>query len=95
MNDMAIRENHKVRLEEGETTMLALKSITPLSGREDTYNVRWIEMNYDGSGKKFGELELESFFSIELVPPKEETMYMNPLGIKVKDFTMSQVNRNG
>lgn len=95
MNDMAIRENHKDRLEGGETTMLALKSITPLSGREDTYNVRWIEMNYDSSGKKFSEYELESFFSVEQVPLNEKTIYVNPLGIKVKDFTMSQVNRNG
>lgn len=95
MNDMAIRENHKGRLEEGQTTMLSLKSITPLAGREDTYNVRWIEVNYDAGGKKLVEYELESFFSVELAPLKEETIYVNPLGIKVKDFSMSQVRQNG
>ena len=94
MNDMAIRENHKERLEEGHTTMLSLKSITPLSGREDTFNIRWIEVSYDGNGKKLAEYELESFFSVELAPLNEKTIYVNPLGIKVKDFSMSQVTRN-
>lgn len=94
MNDMAIRENHKRRLEEDETTMLSLKSITPLSGREDTFNVRWTETSYDGSGKKIAEYELESFFSVEVDRLDEKAVYVNPLGIKVRDFSMSKVTRN-
>jgi type IV secretory pathway TrbF-like protein len=73
------------------TTMLSLRTITPLAGRDDTFNVRWAEVSYDTSGKKQAEYELEAFFSVEQVPLDEKTMYINPLGIKIKDFTMSQV----
>lgn len=91
MNDMAIREGHKEKLRNGVTTMLSLRTITPLAGRDDTFNVRWAEVNYDTSGKKQAEYELEAFFSVEQMPLDEKTMYINPLGIKIKDFTMSQV----
>ena len=46
---------------------------------------------HDTSGKKQAEYELEAFFSVEQMPLDEKTMYINPLGIKIKDFTMSQV----
>ena len=89
-NDMAIRENHQTKLAEGRTTMLSLKSITAVAGREDTFNVRWIEVNYDNDGRKLGEYELEGYFNLEQVPLDEKTVYYNPLGIRIKDFSMSQ-----
>lgn len=89
-NDMAIRENHKDKLKEGRTTMLTLKTITPLAGRDDTFNVRWSEIHYNSDGQKKGEYELEAFFSVEQAPLNEKTVYSNPLGIKIKDFSISQ-----
>lgn len=90
MNDMAMRENHQQKLKDGITTMLKLKSITPLAGQENTFNVRWNEVSYDNSGKVIGEYELEAFFSVEQTALDEKTVYSNPLGVKVKDFTISQ-----
>lgn len=93
MNDMAIKENHQGRLKNGETSMLTLKAMTPLSGRNDTYNVRWVETHYDGNGAKIGEYELEGFFSVRQGTLTESTVYSNPLGILVVDFNMSQIMR--
>lgn len=90
MNDMAIRENHQQHLKDGDTTSLTLKSITPVSNQDNTYNVRWNEVRYDPSGKKIGEFELEGFFTVEQGTLDEKTMFVNPLGIKVKDFSISQ-----
>lgn len=90
-NDMAIRENHKDKLENGITTMLNLKSITPLSNQENTYNIRWTESKYENDGKVSGEYELEGFFSIQQGEVNEKTVFINPLGLKIIDFSISQV----
>ena len=52
--------------------------------------MRWNEVSYDNSGKVIGEYELEAFFSVEQTALDEKTVYSNPLGVKVKDFTISQ-----
>lgn len=91
MNDMAIRESHRDKLKNGITTMLQLKTVTPLSGKDDTYNVRWSEYRYDSDGKKLGEYELEAFFTVQQYNTDEKTAYINPLGLRIKDFSMSQV----
>lgn len=90
-NDMALREHHKEKLQSGITTMLALKSITPLSNQDNTFNIRWSEIKYDADGKKSGEYELEAYFTMQQLPLDERTVYINPLGLKVKDFNISQV----
>lgn len=90
-NDMANREHHRQKLQEGTTTMLTLKAITPISNQEDTYNVRWSEVRYSSDGKKSAEYELEAYFTMQQVPLNEKNVYVNPLGLKVKDFSISQV----
>lgn len=90
-NDMALRERHREKLEAGVTTMLTLKAVTPLSNQDDTYNIRWEEVKYDADGRKTGEYELEAYFTVQQAAPDEKTVYVNPLGLKVKDFNLSQV----
>lgn len=90
MNDMAVREKQEKKLKDGKTTKLDLKSITPLSGQDNTFNVRWNEVTYDNNGRVLSEYEMEAFFSVEQTALDENTVYSNPLGIKVKDFTISQ-----
>lgn len=70
---MANREHHRQKLQEGTTTMLTLKAITPLSNQEDTYNVRWSEVRYSSDGKKSDEYELEAYFTMQQVPLDEKT----------------------
>lgn len=90
-NDMAKREHHREKLQEGITTMLSLKALTPLSNQENTFNVRWVEIKYLPDGKKSNEYELEAYFTMQQVPVNEKNIYVNPLGLMVKDFTISQV----
>lgn len=92
-NDMAIREDHKGKLMLGITTMLNLKQITQLSNNEDTYNIRWNEITYEPDGKKSSEYALEAFITIQQQSPSEKTMYINPLGLKIKDYSMSKVQQ--
>lgn len=91
MNDMAIREDHKTKLKDGMTTMLQMKSITPLSDKDDTYNVRWSELQYAYDGSKIMQYDMEAYFTVEQVPVEEKMMQVNPLGIMVKDFNISKV----
>ena len=90
INDMATREKHQQKLKDGNTTMLKLKSITPLAGQDNTFNVRWNEVTYDNKGKSISEYELEGYFKVEQSALDEKTVYSNPLGIKIIDFTISQ-----
>lgn len=91
MNDMAIREDHKSKLKDGLTTMLTMKSITPLSGKDDTFNVRWSEVQYAFDGSKIMQYDMEAYFTVEQVAVEEKMMQVNPLGIMVKDFNISKV----
>lgn len=89
-NEMAIRENHQEKLTNGKTSTLMLKNITPLAGKEDTYNVRWQEVHYARDGKKDGEYELEAYFTVNFVAPQAETIHINPYGLRITDFSISQ-----
>lgn len=93
LNDMALREGHKEKLINGITTMLNLQQITPISNNDNTYNVRWNEITYAPDGKKTAEYALEAYVTIQLSNSSEKTMYINPLGIMVQDFTMSKVQQ--
>lgn len=93
LNDMALREGHKDKLFNGITTMLNLQQITPISNNDNTYSVRWNEITYAPDGKKMAEYALEAYVTIQLIAPTEKTMYVNPLGIMVQDFTMSKVQQ--
>lgn len=89
-NDMAIREDHKEKIENGKTSTLMLKNITPLAGKDDTYNVRWQEVHYGRDGKKTGEYELEAYFTVNFVTPQADTIHINPYGLRITDFSISQ-----
>lgn len=90
-NDMAMREKHQEKLQNGITTMLTLKTITQVSNQDNTYNIRWYEVKYEADGKKSGEYELEAYFTMQQVSVSEKDIYSNPLGLKVKDFNVSQL----
>lgn len=91
INEMAIRENHKQRLSNGETTMITLKSISLLTGRSDTYNVRWSESWFGSGGQKMYDYEFECYFTVDQIGVDKDTVYINPLGLVIKDFSISQV----
>lgn len=91
INDMALAENHREKLKQGFTTQLNLTSVSKIAGQANTYQVRWEEKSYDTSGNVLNQKNFEAIFVIDRIHElAEEIVYVNPLGIIVKDFTWSQ-----
>ena len=76
------------------TVQPEIKSIQLQPGTQSTYQVRWIEEEYALSGGKSGEkASYVALFTIKLDPPtKEQELLINPLGLKIKDLTMTREN---
>ena len=89
-NDMAIREGYQNKIQTKMTTQLNLKGFNKYSGQDNTYQLRWIEVLYDSEGKIVNDTAYEAFFSLEYKPVTTTTVHVNPLGIVIKDFSISQ-----
>lgn len=90
MNNMAIAEDYQTKISNGNTTMLKLKGFNKYSGQDNTYQIRWDETLYDASGKVISNYSMEAFYTIDFVQVTNETIHLNPLGIQIKDFSVSQ-----
>lgn len=89
-NDMAIREGYKNKMETKMTTQLSLKGFSKYSGQDNTYQVRWKEALYGSDGKLISDISYEAFFSIDYKSVTTDIVHVNPLGLLVKDFSISQ-----
>lgn len=74
------------------TVQPQIKSIQIQPGTQATYQVRWVEDEYSiggtSTGKKVGYVAL---MSLKIEPQsKEEELLINPLGIKIKDLTVTK-----
>lgn len=90
MNNMAISEDFQTKISNGNTTMLKLKGFNKYSGQDNTYQIRWDETLYDNSGKIISNYSMEAFYTIDFVQVTKESIHLNPLGIQIKDFSVSQ-----
>lgn len=90
MNNMAISEDYQTKISNGNTTMLKLKGFNKYSGQDNTYQIRWDETLYDNSGKIISNYSMEAFYTIDFVQVTKESIHLNPLGIQIKDFSVSQ-----
>lgn len=89
LNDMAVREDYQTKIKNKYTTLLKLKGFNKYSGQDNTYQVRWEEILYDSAGKVIKSLSMEAFYTITFVDVKPENIHLNPLGIEIKDFSVS------
>lgn len=89
MNNMAVREDYQNKIKNRYTTLLKLKGFNKYSGQDNTYQVRWEETMYDGVGKVMNTYSMEAFYTIDIVDVKPENIHLNPLGIEIKDFSIS------
>lgn len=90
MNNMAIAENYQSKISNNYTTMLKLKGFNKYSGQDNTYQVRWEETLYDVTGKVISSYSMEAFYTIDFTAVTSENIHINPLGIQIKDFSVSQ-----
>lgn len=90
MNNMAIAEDYQTKISNNYTTMLKLKGFNKYSGQDNTYQVRWDETLYDATGKGISNYSMEAFYTIDFTAVTNENIHVNPLGIQIKDFSVSQ-----
>lgn len=90
MNNMAIAEDYQTKISNNYTTMLKLKGFNKYSGQDNTYQIRWDETMYDATGKVISNYSMEAFYTIDFVAVTNENIHLNPLGIQIKDFSISQ-----
>ena len=90
MNNMAIAEDYQTKISNNYTTMLKLKGFNKYSGQDNTYQIRWDETMYDAAGKVISNYSMEAFYTIDFVAVTNENIHLNPLGIQIKDFSISQ-----
>ena len=90
MNNMAIAEDYQSKISNNCTTMLKLKGFNKYSGQDNTYQVRWEETLYDAAGKVISSYSMEAFYTIDFTAVTNKNIHVNPLGIQIKDFSVSQ-----
>lgn len=73
------------------TVQPTIKSIQLQPGSKATYQVRWTEDTFSLTGNSTNKkVNYVALFSIGIDPPtKEEELMINPLGLKIRDLTLS------
>lgn len=73
------------------TVQPTIKSIQLQPGSKSTYQVRWTEEEYSLSGNPNNKkVNYVALFTVAVDPPsKEEELLINPLGLKIRDLTVS------
>lgn len=74
------------------TIQPTIRSIQAQPGSPSTYQVRWVEDEFALSGNATGvKTSYTALLSVVLDPPKkEEELLINPLGLKIKDLTITK-----
>ena len=88
----AMIKNDDPRAKLGRLTVLpTIKSIQLQPGSNATYQVRWTEEEFSLSGTSTNRINnYVALFSVIVDPPtKESELLINPLGLKIKDLTIS------
>lgn len=68
------------------TAIIQPRAVLRIPG-SNSYQISWLEVRFDTSGRKIEEYEMQATFTIEIEEPKDlATLTENPLGIFVKSF---------
>lgn len=74
-----------------ETVTPEITSIIKIAGTPNSYQVRWKETYFNKEGGIKWEERLSGIYTISSNPPQtEEGLYLNPLGIIIEDFSVSE-----
>lgn len=72
------------------TRSIQIQSFNKLTGAENSYQARWEEILYSKSGDELQKRNYTGIFTIEIEQPKTlDELEINPLGIKISDFSLS------
>lgn len=91
----ALKMNERVKDENpfgkigDETISVDVNVIVPMS--DNTYQIRWTETVYTKEGSQKETYKMTGLFTIDFTTPTDEkSLYTNPLGLFVKDFSWSK-----
>ena len=92
--DAMIQETGTIQmLADKITTNVNIVSANKLTNTSNTYQVRWKEKQFSEPGMEMQYTSYLGVFTVEYVNEKnEELVAKNPLGIIIKDFTISREN---
>ena len=92
--DAMIQETGTIQmLADKITTNVNIISANKLTNTSNTYQVRWKEKQFSEIGMEIQDASYLGVFTVEYVNEKnEELVAKNPLGIIIKDFTISREN---
>lgn len=93
VQELSVSENHQEMIKKGETVMVSLKVMTMLPNQDGVYKVGWTETHYSPNGSKIEEYDMEGYFSIRQRDITPDTVYVNPMGLYIYDFNISQVSK--
>ena len=92
--DAVIQETGTIQmLADKITTNVNIVSANKLTNTSNTYQVRWKEKQFSETGMEIQNTSYLGVFTVDYVNEKNEEMVAkNPLGIIIKDFTISREN---
>ena len=93
LNTLIQREGHIAKL--GKATVQPdIKSVQLQPGTQRTFQVRWVEEDFNVAGNATGKVSnYVALYTIVVQPPEKETELMvNPLGIKIADLSYAKEN---
>ena len=95
--DKTIKDENVTELfKEGFTRQIDISSLNKLqsnSQKVSSYQIRWKEETFADTGELVKQKRYSGIFTLEIDPPKNiESLTANPLGIKIKDFSISLDN---
>ena len=72
------------------TRSVQIESFNKFAGTENSYQARWEEILYSKAGDELQKRNYTGIFTIEVEQPKTlDELEINPLGIKISDFSIS------
>lgn len=84
------KENNPYVRAQKETVDVAVTNVLLMPNSTDTFDVEWTEVTKNLSGKVTDSKAWKGAFTIVIVPPTtNEEMIANPIGIRVKAFSIS------
>ena len=88
-----VRNDILILLNENRTTTTKIISVNKITNTKDTYQIRWSEEIFGINGAVEETRNYTGVFTVDhAILKTEEQILKNPLGIVIKDFSISREN---
>ena len=91
INTMVENDKQAERLQKLEATQVKIKYIGKVNDKDKTYQIRWVEDNFQSDGSLKSSTNMTGFITIDFGKPKDEkTINNNPLGMIITDISWNK-----